>query len=80
MKEKKPTYEEFFKLVVEDARKDLATSVNDDQFKKGIEENLDVIKCDYADNCIKFDRGDIDRKKFLTAGVAACSYNLYMLI
>ena len=74
-----PTYEEFREAVIRDFSKNRGNKT-DEQVELCLVENEDVIKDGYGLNKWQFERGDINREKFMHAGVYACSYTLYMLV
>ena len=74
-----PTYEVFREAVIKDFSENRGNRT-DKQVRDFLAENEDVIEDDYELNKWEFERGEIDRDKFMHAGVYACSYTLYMLI
>lgn len=74
-----PTYEEFREAVIKDFSENRGNRT-DEEVREFLAKNEDVIEDWYGLNKWEFKRGDIERNKFMHAGVYACSYNLYMLI
>lgn len=74
-----PTYEEYKEAVIEHFSKNGSNST-DKQVRECLAENEDAIRDGYGLSRWQYERGDIDREKFMHAGVYACSYTLYMLI
>lgn len=81
MKETKniPSYEEFKNAVIKYFYQTRGNRT-DQEVNDFLVNNEDVIKADYNTNVWELENGYIDKEKFLSAGVFACSYNLYMLI